>query len=136
LRHLSLVLSLGICGRVVKNVSSKVRLTKEQADALERALECNEFNKSDVVDWRAKNLFSGKREPLNQLSLDTLCKALYIGYELEPTPEDMILYYYERLNKEISKCEDEVVRALMTGEKTAIHNVINFLNIKINGVNC
>src|SRR5690625_4301046 len=65
----------------------KVVLTQEQANAIEafRILEQNNkqilkynFHKLPEID---KDTFA---EPINEMDFDTLVKALYIGYEVEP----------------------------------------------------
>jgi len=37
-------------------------------------------------------------EILNELTLDEMATALYVGYELEPTPEEKALDYYNELS--------------------------------------
>lgn len=80
-------------------MSDKVKLTKEQADIIGDLIS---EGKSTIVHtiakhsvnsrgWNKKNL-----EPLNGIPLDTLIRALYIGYEVESTPEEMILNEYLR----------------------------------------
>jgi hypothetical protein len=92
----------------------KVMISKEEAEALESALEVNGGDKSSVVHWHAQNLFDGKRKPLNDLDLDTLCRALYVGYELEPSPEEQVLkiYKFYRDNGFAREVIEEVLAAL------------------------
>ncbi|WP_145990725.1 hypothetical protein [Planomicrobium sp. MB-3u-38] len=58
----------------------KVKLTKEQADAIE--------NRSDVesaLNYHATTKWTDKRnESLNRLTLEQFARALLIGYEIEP----------------------------------------------------
>jgi hypothetical protein len=100
----------------------KVMLSKEEAKALESALEVNGGDKANVVHWHARELWSNEREVLNDLDLDTVCRALYEGYEIEPSPEEKIKTYYDATPK---------------GYTTAvIEDVLNLLNIQIQGINC
>ncbi|MBT2727875.1 hypothetical protein J7E63_13090 [Bacillus sp. ISL-75] len=102
----------------------KVLLTKEQAEALENALEhCEE--KAGVIENHVRDLWSGKRELLNRLSLETITVALYIGYEIDKSPEEKIFNLYQFY----SEWNNPSPKAL-------IKNVLDILNIRIKGVNC
>lgn len=63
-------------------MSEKVKVTREQADAIERRM-----TKTDITISVRQHLegwsVQGNR-PLNALSLDEFIRALYIGYEVEP----------------------------------------------------
>jgi hypothetical protein len=101
-------------------------MTKEQADALVNAVDhCG--NKTIVIENHINNIWTGNRKPLNDLSLETVIMALYIGYELEPTPEEKIKSYFKELQDSsfVSKQEAEGVLRTMA-----------LLKIKIEGVNC
>lgn len=76
----------------------KTLLTKEQAIALESALECCE-ERANIVENAVNGLWSGKREALKQLSLDKLIVALYIGYEIDQSKEEKLIAYINELNK-------------------------------------
>jgi hypothetical protein len=102
----------------------KVLINKEEAEALESALEINGGDKANVVAWHAANgLWDGNRAPLNDLDLDDVCRALYVGYEVETDPEEKIVDLYESYPPEGS------YRAL-------INEVLSTLNIQIKGINC
>lgn len=65
-------------------------LTKKQAEAIESVLRTQEecgYDKSNIIDWKVTDLFAGDEEPLNQLTLETVIVAIYIGFEIEQTPE-------------------------------------------------
>jgi hypothetical protein len=101
---------------------NKVMLTKTEAEALESALEVNGGDKANVVHWHAQDLWDSKRAPLNNLDLDTICRALYVGFEIEASPEDNAREFY-----------NEVV---VHGYGYIIRHTLNLLNIKISGINC
>jgi hypothetical protein len=107
-----------------KNQMEKVLLSKQEAEALESALEMNGGDKASVVHWHAQNLWEGKREVLNDQDLDLIIRALYIGYEVEPGPEEKVLEYFEKLNN----------KSLSSGRVIVI-DVLNLLNIYITGIN-
>lgn len=78
-------------------MQDKVKLTKAQAESLEDASKYNDIEKivrihMDVPD--AKAWMRGSVH-LNELSLDTLIRALYIGYEVEKTEEEQLFEAYE-----------------------------------------
>jgi hypothetical protein len=98
----------------------KVMISKEEAVALENALEISGGDKSNVVQWHARDIWDGKQAPLNDLGLDEVCTALYVGYEIEPGPEEEALDYYQK-NPDVAP---------------VIGDVLNILNIQIKGINC
>lgn len=59
----------------------KVRLTKEQADAIERF---KSEPKADLVKQHVLWKWESVGKSLNDLTIDELIRALYIGYEVEP----------------------------------------------------
>jgi hypothetical protein len=74
----------------------KAKLTKEQAEAIESALSdksCAEvvMIHADKIDFWA----GAKVTPLNDLDLNTLIIALYIGYEVELTEQEKIQDLYD-----------------------------------------
>src|SRR5699024_1767431 len=66
----------------VKKVE-KITITKAQAEAIEKCASKEDLIKSKLVGL----LEHGKDEPIAELTLETLVKALYIGYEVEGTFE-------------------------------------------------
>jgi hypothetical protein len=69
----------------------KAKLTKEQAEAIKSALK-EMHTPSTVIDYHCTKgtAWFQEREPLNKLNLDTLIRALYIGYEVELTEQEKI----------------------------------------------
>jgi hypothetical protein len=97
----------------------KVMIAKEEAVALESALEIGGGDKAHVVEWHSTNLWTDKQAELNDMDLDTLCTALYVGYEIEAGPEEKVLEYYQE-NLDVAP---------------VIEDVLNLLNIFIPGIN-
>lgn len=60
-------------------MSEKVRLTKEQA----RAVEVFKDNNLTLKDYAYENL-SEELDPIQILGIDKMARALYVGYEIEP----------------------------------------------------
>lgn len=100
----------------------KIQISKEEAVALESVLEVNDGDKASVVHWHARELWTENRSCLNDLDLDTICTALYVGYEIEPCPEDKVLDFYE-------------VNAKNHHIEYAVRHTLNLLNIQVKGIN-
>lgn len=64
-------------------------------------------------------------ENLQYMNPDDLIRALYVGYEVEQTPEEKVKDYYDSQKYHIDEDHAEY----------AIRNVLDILNIKIEGVN-
>src|SRR5690625_5096019 len=60
-------------------MSEKVRLTKEQA----KAVEVFKDNNLTLKDYAYENL-SEELDPIQILGIDKMARALYVGYEIEP----------------------------------------------------
>jgi hypothetical protein len=99
----------------------KVMLSKEQSKALENAQFVSCGNNADIIRWHVTELFDGVRAPLNELSLDTICRALYVGYEVEPDPEVRVLEVFEH--------------APGVHARQAIMDVLEIYNIQVKGIN-
>ena len=65
------------------------------------------------------------RYVLNQLTLEELCICLYIGYELEESPEQLLLKKYKNVSK----------NDFGNGVKCGIEFTLYMLNIEIEGIN-
>ncbi|WP_251468037.1 hypothetical protein [Neobacillus mesonae] len=102
---------------------NKVILSKEEAKALEVALERSSGDKSSIVQWHSHNLWDDKTAPLNDLDLDTVCQALYVGYEVEPGPEEKVINFYE-------------ANAANPAIEFAVRQTLKLLNYQIKGINC
>jgi hypothetical protein len=106
----------------------KAVITKAQAKSLERWLETFTGGKEELV----KTHILGEEwvddsEALNGLSLERLIVALYIGYEVDETPEEKIASYYRSIVYKTDFCN---------GLKTGVRTALDLLNIKIEEVNC
>jgi hypothetical protein len=108
----------------------KVLLTKEQAEALESALAVDGGKREQVVEWHLQDLWSGKREALNGMPLDTIIRALYVGYELDKSPEEKLIAYIQELHEQAVK-EEIVASAKILG----VMKTLEILNIDLKGMN-
>lgn len=112
----------------------KAQLTQEQIDALEIALRDRQSAVNVVrthMNGMTNNVcygWSADRVALNQLDLDTVIRALYIGYERKLTKEELVKEYYrdQFVNTPINK-QDKATSAII--------KTLNFLGVQIEGVN-
>jgi hypothetical protein len=118
---------------------SKPLLTKEQAKAMEAILKTIESGDVMTLSTKAKAVayklddygFVGSRREADSISDDDFIAALYIGWEVEQTPEEKVREYYERSKPTGHHCE------MQPGDfkVMAIRHTLNLLGIKIEGVN-
>lgn len=105
----------------------KLKVNKELFEALNELLELRGDNVDSilndhaeckyikqVVKWRGGNWTS-----LNELSISEMATALYVGYELESSPEEKALNYYN----ELSDNQQHMVRIFL-----------ELVNIKFEGI--
>jgi hypothetical protein len=117
---------------------AKVTVTQAVADAIESALANQNGEKAMVVSrhtgfrWCAP-----EHQILNAISLDTLVRALYIGYDVEETAHDRIRDTYKRRLAEGTFAH--IDRTLVSSRSLAFADGIKFalneLGVKIEGVN-
>lgn len=119
----------------VNVVSDKVKLTKKQADAIEKLLSMTYYKKDIIVDHHAKDdkRWDDEIESLNGLPLDTLIRALYIGYEVEQTVEEQLLEYYEKANR--NKLNTDINEQLWSGARMGMEKALNIIGMKVKGIN-
>lgn len=112
--------------------SLPVQLTQGQADALLLILK---HKAVDEIVLRHSQTFIitrerwlGELDPLNDLSLDEMIRALYFGYEVVKTPEEQLLYEFQQAEARYGAHSGVVYR---TGLQTAA----DILGHKVAGVN-
>lgn len=119
----------------------KPTLPREVADAIESMREDGQ-NNFNIMRLAHGSVFEGPSTVIKRyffesdigISPDTLMSALINGYEVEQTPEDRVLEYYNRIiRRAVSTNSPEMFRLL--GEKEGITKTLNTLGIKIEGVN-
>jgi hypothetical protein len=107
-------------------MSDKVKLTREQAECLKEnelmhgTEKLVQIHAIDPNGWLDNN-------PLHGLPLDTIIRALYIGYEVEQTPEEKLLQYYTVQKNSVSDDQERT--------EVAIVRVLEFLGMKVKGIN-
>jgi hypothetical protein len=104
----------------------KVKLTKAQSEAIDSVYAAQHWSPQEFIAQHAVNSNQWVKpcDVLNEMELDTLIRAFYIGYEVQMSPEEGIKDYYDSLNR-YDKCEEAEV----------VKKTFNILKIKIKGVN-
>jgi hypothetical protein len=110
-------------------MSEKAKLSYEQAKAIEAAKDSQQKQPWEHIEHFANHRFYKDLAPLNELDMDTLIRALYIGYEIEVTPEDKVRERYLHLQNNPQGLPWMAVRA------EELKMTLDSLNIKIEGVN-
>lgn len=90
------------------NTSGKVTVSREVAEAL--CTMRHEYSPREIIERHVRGAMLAYPE-LDNLLLDTLIRALYIGYEVEKSPEEELAeYIVEMANKfnDLSFCPDEI----------------------------
>jgi hypothetical protein len=84
----------------VTNTSGKVTVSREVAESIEKARQHHDN------EWFVDGYYSGAVSAypgLFGLPLDTLIRALYIGYEVERSPEEDVANYIAVLRKKTAE---------------------------------
>lgn len=73
-------------------MSDKVKLTKEQAEAIKIILNNPQWRKEQIIEHHTNDHYAWVNEysDFNGMPLDTLVRAIYIGYEVEETREEKV----------------------------------------------
>lgn len=112
----------------------KVILPREVARAIERLKGFGDD--ADMVETHVKNPNGWVADPiLNGLPLETFISALYIGYEIEKSPEDNLRDYFEKVKDDRRFSGIYPAQRFRDGKMEGIHATLNILGIKIEGVN-
>jgi hypothetical protein len=121
-------------------MSRFVKITQKQADAILHAR--GEYSDADIVECQIDPMpWSSGREALDGMSVDTLIRALYIGYTVEETPEDKVREYYNELTKkqkssvQTSVYQNDTGFKIVDAEIRGLIYCLGHLNKKIEGVN-
>lgn len=121
----------------------KVKVSKVQAAAIENWLNEYGVNHEKPKERMLKSHCGNGEwcdgaESLNDLSVEDMAKALYIGYEVEETPEDKLLEKFgkgrvEAVAAELRKDSEE--KSFCMGYGAGIVDALDTLGIKIKGIN-
>lgn len=123
-------------------MSGKVLVSKEVAEFLESNNDGNPYWEDSLLEQHTLayiNGFKGVKEEAECMKKFTpmvLAKILINGYEVEETPEDLILKEYNRLkNLRIDDSSDGVIKNECIAGMHAMVYTLNTLNIQVKGIN-
>ena len=109
----------------------KVTVKREVAEAIEFQLmgrSAEEIVCSKATQLKGCGEFTNSSAVLNDISMETLVRALYVGYEVEKTPKQELVEIYRYYRKEAYSPD-------MTAYADGIARAVNTLGISIEGVN-
>jgi hypothetical protein len=116
---------------VIKSVEL-ITVSKNVAEALDKVKEDHVNNFERIVEYHMDKFpeWSYELTPLNSLSLDSMIRALYIGYEIEKTPEEKVkeLYGSYHVGAMSGERYDE-------GAQDAIERMLEIIGMKVEGIN-
>ncbi|MDQ0873758.1 hypothetical protein QFZ77_002417 [Paenibacillus sp. V4I3] len=114
-----------------KTMSDKVKLPREVTEAIDKMKYMGVVSiMANMAHWSEEDPTTEELYTIHDYYLKNpymIAQALVNGYEIEETPEDKVREYYNQQN---SICTDR-----QHSPANAIRNVLNFLEIKIEGVN-
>lgn len=115
------------------NVQNKVVLTQAIAEVLEELT--NTWSNAEIITDHAnpEEYWSGNRLPLNDIGLDTLIRALYIGYTIEQTVEEQLLEMYEEAYNHAKTSHE--TQDWWSGRMDGISTSLDIIGMKVKGIN-
>jgi hypothetical protein len=121
--------------KIGDDTMDRILVNKEVFEALTKTINAygSEDNVMNMHSEDRKN-WNGASEPLRELSIPDMARALYVGYDLRPTPEEAILSYYNNA-KHLAKNGDHEMKLEYGATCDAVCLVLDELNIKIKGIN-
>lgn len=118
---------------------TKVKLTQEQARALENVMKDNDIECVITAHAEPGKWMSAESRALNELSVADVARAVLIGYEVEQTAKEKVLVAYEAaermLNAESRKDEKSYESGFWWGKINGMKFVLNTYGIKVKGIN-
>jgi hypothetical protein len=112
----------------------KVMVDKITAEELQEQVR-HLGGKENVVKAKINNTWSNSAYCLNRISVDMLIRALYYGYEVEPSVEERLKRLYNGYQESIYSDDFEEKGTGLTGTQ-AIKEVLDILGKQIKGINC
>ncbi|MCY8472388.1 hypothetical protein [Bacillus halotolerans] len=119
----------------------KPTITKEQAEAIDSL-------RNGKAEWDIEEFLyaytsadystSPEFQPIASMDIVTLAAALVNGYEVEKTPEEKVREYFEDVKNRREKRRDAGLFESFRyndGKVDGIRNTLDYLGIKIEGVN-
>lgn len=113
----------------------KLKVTKEVFESLEVAKVFNSTENIIKEHIKCDNDWEYGCKGINGMDIFDLCKALFVGYELEKTPEEKILESYKKAVELLDTKSTLLPEGYMEGTKDCTEFILDTLGIKIKGIN-
>lgn len=112
----------------------KAKITRNRAEAIEGYLYHN--SKHELLRMHMLGHLSGDNFTLQLMNFDDLAQALYVGYEVEKTPEEKVRERFENQVEEFREApEGSCLEAHHRGFMLGIKMTLKDLDKSIEGVN-
>lgn len=122
--------------------NAKVKLPREVAEAIEylRTITQSNHELIRVVEFEMTNPIAVivRKWAFETKSPDWLMQALVSGYEIEKTPEEKVLQYYEGIREKAFRSDMQLYSAgynTYWRQADVVKETLDLLDIKIEGVN-
>lgn len=113
----------------------KLKVTKEVFESLEVVKAFNSTENIIKEHIKCDNDWECGCEGINGMDIFDLCKALFVGYELEKTPEEKILERYRNAVLLLDVKSTNSPEGYIRGTKDCTEFILDTLGIKIKGIN-
>jgi hypothetical protein len=107
-----------------------ITLKKHIAGAIDSVMMNNSKEEIIVEHANGNNEWTGEWSPLNALSLDSLIRAVYIGYEVEKTPEEKVKELYDNYGPNSQGHQVNMDERVQMGIKLALKSI----GMKVEGI--
>lgn len=113
-----------------------IKVTRKIGDAID-LMRAKGLRNSEIVENHNdhNHLRVDGWDSVQQLGIGELCDALYIGYEVEETPEEIVRKNYSNVLKNIEYLSGGGKAEYWKGVNEGVISTLKTLNIKIEGVN-
>lgn len=108
---------------------TKIQINRDTENAIKSTLAT--YSKDQIL---AQKSAGADNSPITNLTVGELATALYVGYEVEVTPDEHVFDYYVQASEE-SRSSDTEVSKVGLGKVDAIKNILNKLGVSITGIN-
>lgn len=107
---------------------SKAKLTKAQAEAIDSVWAAQHWTPQEFIAQHAvnPNRWGAPCDVLNDMELDTLIRAFYIGYEVEQTVEEKLREQYRNWSED---------HGFDHAAKCGMETTLDIIGMKVKGIN-
>ena len=122
----------------VQKAKVKVKVSKRVSELLDELTYSAIWDKEDIIESHIEGWNSERRKPLNDLSLEEMTTAIFVGYEIEEQvkfPEEVSEGEVNQLVAVFNKHKNSPMFSYGDGVKDGIIRTLAHLNIQVKGIN-